>query len=92
MPDWPKVKAKMGLGKNTKPRQVINAIIRSKLVGGDDCLEAMELCDRLAKRLDRYPHQSQAANDTLDALRKLREIMADAAMRQAEEWSSEDAT
>lgn len=38
-------------GRNLKSRQVINAAIRGEIVGGDDCLDALALADRLVLRL-----------------------------------------
>ena len=65
-------------GKNLKDREAFNRAIRAELVGGDDLLDAMELVDRIARRLgERNLAGSQVAQDALDSLRDLRQVMSD---------------
>lgn len=57
-------------------RDAVNRAIRAELVGGDDCLDALNLVDRLARRLtDRGLAGGDEAQEALDSLRSVRAIM-----------------
>jgi len=69
--------AKYG-GPNAKGRELFNRAIRAELVGGDDLLDAMDLVDRLARRLrERDLAGKSEAQQAMDALIRCRQIFAD---------------
>lgn len=68
------LREKYGKGKG---REVVNRAIRAELVGGDDCLDALQLMHRLTTRLkDRQIAGAADAQLALDAVRRISEIMA----------------
>lgn len=65
-------------GNNLKDHEAVNRAIRAELIGGDDLLDAMDLVDRLARRLrERELAGAQLAQEALDTLRDLRVVMGD---------------
>jgi len=69
--------------KNSK--QAVAAAIRKEMVGGDNLLDALPLVHRLATRLkERGLAGSDEAYEALDALVRLRELMADLVLRRYE--------
>lgn len=77
-------KLKKKYGGNSK--QAVNAGIRAEIVGGDDLLDALELVNRLAKRLRQRNLAGQyEAQVALNALRRLRDLQAELLLRRYEE-------
>jgi len=70
-------------GQTPKSSQVRNAIIRQNYVGGDAVLDAIEAIHRVRVRLKSsgpaYADQAEAAQLSLDALRRLVGMMTDRA-------------
>jgi hypothetical protein len=69
--------ARYALSSSTKTRTAINVAIRASVVGGDDVLDALELTDRLARRLGERKLAGHAlAQQAHTALQELRDVMA----------------
>ena len=68
------LREKYGKGKG---HEVVNRAIRAELVGGDDCLDALPLVNRLVRRLrERGFAGTDESQRALDALRECSEVMA----------------
>lgn len=65
-------------GASLKGRAAVNAAIRAELVGGEDCLDALELLHRLTTRLrERNLPGADDAQNALNAARACANVMSD---------------